>query len=146
MGGLAWQLLEQDRDLETSAPAGQLEQTADALVAAMQQALADLQAHVGAESPPGQPLPPGVVAISIASDHLASSPAGRLLYYPAPPSGRQVSPLVFAEGERLEFTTADTAAAVEIRPPRRPEIRRAWRRADAVGARPPKARGVRAGA
>ena len=114
LGGLAWQLLEQDRDLETQRQQVQLEQKADALVAAMQQELADLQAHVGAESPPDQPLARDVVAITITSEHIASSPAGRLLYYPAPPLGRQVSPLVFAEGEQLEFRAADLSAAAGV--------------------------------
>ena len=112
LGGLAWRLLEQDRDLETQRRQVQLAQMADALVATMQRALADLQAHVGVEPTIGQPLPLGVVAISIDSHNFVSSPAGGLLYRPAPPSGRRVSP-AFAEGERLEFATADIAAAVD---------------------------------
>ena len=114
LGGLAWQLFEQDRDLETQRQQVQLEQTADALVATMQQTLADLQARIGSRATLDQPLPSGVVAIAIASDNFASSPAGGLPYHPAPPAGRQISSPVFAEGERLEFATADTAAAVEV--------------------------------
>lgn len=67
LGGLAWQLLEQDRDLETQRRQVELEQTADALVAAMQQALADLQARVGGGSLQGQPLPPICVVSGRAS-------------------------------------------------------------------------------
>ena len=113
LGGLAWQLLEQDRDLETQRQQVQLEKTADALVATMQQVLADLQSRIGSRAALDQPLPPGVVAISIALDDFAASPAGGLLYHPTPPV-RQVSSPAFAEGERFEFASADTPAAIEI--------------------------------
>ena len=113
LGGLAWQLLEQDRDLETQRQQVRLDQTAGALAAAMQQALTELEVHLGAAGADGRPLPPDVFAVAMTPDGMVTIPQRSLLYYPALIEQRpsSSSAAVFAEGERLEFIAGDLAGA-----------------------------------
>ena len=78
LGALAWQLLDQDRDLELQRRQVRLEQQADALVVAMQQSLASLQALLASAHDPEVSLPSGVVLISLASHRDVTRPAGSL--------------------------------------------------------------------
>ena len=111
LGALAWRLLEQDRDLETQRLQVRLDQTAGALAAAMQQALAGLESRLGAGAAGDQPLPPDVVAISIVPDGVVTLPPQSLLYLPEGASGPAPASRVFATGERLEFIETDFAGA-----------------------------------
>jgi anti-sigma regulatory factor (Ser/Thr protein kinase) len=114
LGGLAWQLLAQDRDLAVRRQQIELDARADALVASLQQALTRLEPLIGEASSaaqPPRPLPDGVVALSMTRDGAVISPTNALLYVPDATRADATGPDPFAEAERLEFANPPNPAA-----------------------------------
>ena len=106
LGGLAWLLVEQDRQLEQTRAHERQAQAADRFAAEVQPALAG-PAAVGAVPA----LPPWTTVVSI-SDFGVSADAGALLYYPHISAERRDAPAdLFAAGERFEHATGDHVAA-----------------------------------
>lgn len=109
LGALAWQLLQQDRDLEQRRRQVQIEQQADGLVAEMQQSLAMLRPAALDNGAAAPVLPDGVVAVTLTDERAVAQPRGSLLYVPI--SARATSvPASFREGERAEFSGDPSAA------------------------------------
>lgn len=97
LGWLGWQVLVQDRAVETERERDQLESAADRAVAAMERALG---------SPDAQ------VTIAVNGD-LEVTPPGRLAYVPAQAAVPPIRADLFAEAEALEFGKQDGGKAAE---------------------------------
>jgi signal transduction histidine kinase len=108
---LAWQLLDQDRELARTRRQERLDTAADSLVASMQQRLAALQT-LAATRIVGPGIPPGVAVVSIEPGGLTARPSGALIYRPAVPP--RAEPHVFDEAERVEYQEHDQPAAARL--------------------------------
>jgi len=127
MGGLAWQLIAQDRALAAQRTQERLDNAAETAVAVLRHGLEDLAQQLDALSklPPGEApaefaeqasmLGEDAALILTGDRTLDAWPAGRLVYYPlsalqqdAPGSTGEA----FAPGEALEFQRRDLAGAL----------------------------------
>jgi signal transduction histidine kinase len=115
LGWLGWRLVEQDRSLERQRVQERLEQSADSIAAGLQRNLSDIEKHLTLiPGPSAQELPTGVMILLVTQGTVETHPAGRLLFYPAIPTGGREPGATFAEGENLEFRHNDPAAAAGI--------------------------------
>ena len=115
LGWLGWRLVEQDRSLERQRVQERLEQSADSIAAGLQRNLSDIEKHLTfIPGPSAQELPTGVMILLATQGTIETHPAGRLLFYPAIPTGGREPGATFAEGENLEFRYNDPAAAAGI--------------------------------
>jgi signal transduction histidine kinase len=86
LGGLAWKLIDQDRELAQSQRFIRGQAAADLAVATLQRRLAELQQHLGttADGDSGQrdEAPDGTISVRFGTSRLDARPAARLLYRP----------------------------------------------------------------
>jgi len=114
LGWLGWLLLRQDAALESQRRQERIEQAADRAAAAMQRAVAALEAHAASQPDASGPLPAGVAIVTIRQTGVAVRPAGSLLYCPVVSLAAQAPPATFADAEQAEFAGADPAAAARL--------------------------------
>ena len=114
LGFFGWKLLSQERLVEDQRAREQLEQSADRIAATLRRTVAETSGRLGAwvaAPQSGDPPREGLVLL-LTGGSLSASPAGRLLYQPAPPALPEAPGETFAEAETLEFQhgQADRAA------------------------------------
>jgi len=115
MGWLGWQLIEQERSLESQRVQERLERAADHMAASLQRSLSDLETYLAFVPGPGAKPPPDGVAVLRATERDAvASPPARLLYYPVIPDADEPPAAVFLEGENLEFRLNNPGKAAEV--------------------------------
>jgi signal transduction histidine kinase len=109
---LGWQLLKQDRALESQRLQERLDRAADLVAAALDRRLTEATDNL-----PGPGVPAGdAVAVTFLSHRIETAPNGRLLYYPAIPPASEPPARMFEAGEALEFRQQDyVGAAAEFR-------------------------------
>jgi signal transduction histidine kinase len=109
-GALAWlcfQLLQQDRQLESQRLQDHLEQAADRMAAGLASRLQEMEQN-----------PDDLTLLHLTGHSLDVQPAGRLLYLP--PAGQTTKgdrlsyDAIFAPGERSEFQAHDSSAAADF--------------------------------
>ena len=110
---VAWFLVAHDRARELESRRSTRDRMAEAAVASLQQALAELQGHLN--SPPGSfpnnaAASDDVATVSLDSAGLASRAGVRLPFYPVAHSP-DVLPAAIQRADALEFASADPAAA-----------------------------------
>jgi signal transduction histidine kinase len=109
---LGWQLLKQDRALESQRLQERLDRAADLVAANLERRLTEAVDRLPA---PGEPAA-DAVAVTFLSQKIDTAPSGRLLYYPVVPSPPESPTRVYEAGEALEFRRQDYAgAAAEFR-------------------------------
>lgn len=114
LGWLGWLLLAQDKALDVQRQQDRIEQAADRAAAVMQRSLTNLQSLIGPQLGKADPLPAGVLAVSLAPGGIVVNPAGSLLYFPVRRASPGPSMLAFTDGERLEFAGSDPAGAARV--------------------------------
>jgi signal transduction histidine kinase len=110
---LGWRLLEQDRELEAQRTLERQEYAADLVAGALSRQITGSR-QLLTESGKISSLvsAPDAVVVTFQQDGLRDLPAGRLLYYPVVPQGRQAPEAPFLAGERIEFSQQNYARAI----------------------------------
>ncbi|MBI4908173.1 MAG: ATP-binding protein [Acidobacteria bacterium] len=98
LGWLGWQVLLQDRAMETQRRQEQMEIAADRAVAAIERAFGGSDAEVTVT----------------ANGEVQITPEGRIAYTPAPTEAGPLRPEIFAEAESLEFGKREPAKAAAV--------------------------------
>ena len=107
-----WRSIQQDRALALQQVQERRGQTADLIVAGLEQNLAaSEQALRDPSTIHALAVPEGAVVVVLAPDHIEAFPKGRLLYYPTTPISREAPARLFAAAEDLEFRRADYSGA-----------------------------------
>jgi signal transduction histidine kinase/tetratricopeptide (TPR) repeat protein len=115
LGWLGWQLLIQDRALESQRLQERLETAADRMAAALQQNLSDLESYLNFTPGAGvTELPEGALVLQATKRSVDAYPPGGLLYYPVVPEGEEPPAAYFVAGETLEYRLNDPAKAAEV--------------------------------
>lgn len=115
LGWLGWQVLEQDRSLETQRVRERLDLAADHVAASLERSFSDLANYLHFLPGPAAKEPPEGVVVLLATERAVSvDPPGRVLFYPAVPASDEPPAVTFAEGEKLEFQRNDPAKAAEL--------------------------------
>ena len=125
---LCWQLLEQDRQLESQRAQDRLEQAADRAVAGLASGVQDLDAWLPlTPAAKTEPPPAGLVLLLKSEDGVKVWPASLLVYQPARAPAEKNLDDIFATGERMEFQGKDAAGAAAnfraLAESRAPEVR-----------------------
>ena len=111
LGWLTWHLLAEDRAAEQQRRWDDVEHVADAATATMQRDVAALGHYLDVPWPSNEPLPAGVMAVSMGPAGVAARPAGSLLYVPiALATPAPVSDALTA-AEHLEIASDDRDGA-----------------------------------
>jgi signal transduction histidine kinase len=105
---LSWQLLKQDRALESQRLQERLDHAADLIGAALDRQLTDAVDRLPALAEPGV----DALAVTCLPHGIEVNPRERLLYYPVVSPVREPRPGTFEAGETLEFRQQDHAAAI----------------------------------
>ena len=109
---LGWQLIEQDRQLESQRVQERLEQAAERVAGVLKTSLQDFDRWL--TFVPGtitESLPDGLTLIVVTERGITVNPAGGLLYLPPAAPAEEPPVAAFAAGERMEFRGLDPAAA-----------------------------------
>ena len=113
-GTLAWlglQLVRQDTALEAQRRRERLEQTADRVVAVMQQSLSALDVPLNGGAVTSEAVPADVSLIVVEGTHVRVAAGDRLLFVPVRAGQSSERRELFEEGERLEFAVRDLRSA-----------------------------------
>jgi signal transduction histidine kinase/tetratricopeptide (TPR) repeat protein len=105
---LSWQLLKQDRALESQRLQERLDHAADLIGAALDRQLTEAVDRLPALGEPGT----DAFAVTCLPHGIEVNPRERLLYYPVVPPAREPRPGAFEAGEAFEFRQQDHAAAI----------------------------------
>ena len=105
---LSWQLLKQDRALESQRLQERLDHAADLIGAALDRQLTDAVDRLPSLADPGV----DALAVTCLPHGIEVNPRERLLYYPVGTPAREPRPGTFEVGETLEFRQQDHAAAI----------------------------------
>lgn len=112
LGWLGWRLLSQEEALVRQQSRDRLEQAADVLLAGFLRRVAESESWL---SQLGASLPVNPhnasVLVKFSKNAVEAQPAGKLAYYPVPPSSQSIDSALFREAERLEFQANDLDAA-----------------------------------
>jgi signal transduction histidine kinase len=105
---VGWNLLEQDRELETHQVQQRVERAADLVVPAIQRALAVSEQRLGT----AYDWPDGAVAVTFQRDSIDAVPAGRLAYLPKTDPLPEAPASVFERADELEFRNQDRTGTI----------------------------------
>ena len=104
LGALAWQLVQQDRQLDEPRRRGLAEEAADTASANLAMALREFDAPLRDASPSdSSSLPDGVSLVSIGPTGTTMRPAGSLAFVPTRPPSREATEAAFAAVTALEY-------------------------------------------
>ncbi len=104
---LGWQMVQQDRALESKRFQERREHAADIGAAALQRVLAEVEETLSRAAPAN-----GVAVISFATQGVVARAGTPLPYYPAVPRAAEPPPATFARAEALEFQQANPLKAI----------------------------------
>ncbi len=111
---LGWRFFEQDRALEAQRALERQEYAADHLAGALSRQIALSRGRLTQSADQVSfASASDAVIVRFLPDSLRDLPAGRLLYYPVVPPGREASEALFQIGEQLEFSHRDYAKAID---------------------------------
>jgi signal transduction histidine kinase/tetratricopeptide (TPR) repeat protein len=108
---LAWLTLEQDRALERQHIQERLESVADDVALGLEDRLKEIARQLTSPVAAGLTSSTDSLLVSISGNGIIASPPGRILYYPAVPSGSQPPPGTLEPAESLEYQNHNYAAA-----------------------------------
>jgi signal transduction histidine kinase/predicted negative regulator of RcsB-dependent stress response len=110
-----WRLLSQERLVEAQRDQQRLEEAADRIAATLRGTLAETGETLNSWLDSPSPAPPreGLVLL-ISEAGLEPHPRERLLYRPGPARDSELTPVVFAEAETLEFEQSSPARAMPL--------------------------------